>query len=255
MIKSYQTLVLLSSALLLTNMAAATNEYTAKFDLDIDGIADEVMVSKPEQLQEDPDAVVPVNIKISYSSGAHSVNAKLDLDGYTASVFDVSLWRNIPGILVLNYAELSGREPADGYYEIYKWETRLRKMCLYESVIPAQGDKAVPHSGPRYISIRIYNPCIGIGDQKPDSTLEDKDYYQKFLIKTHISKNKVRLYNTPSQTDKSKMYLVKGDEVTISEYRVANGSGWFLVDYFPKQKREKITKWLPDEALDPEINY
>jgi hypothetical protein len=251
MIKNCQIPVLLSSALFFTNAAAANNEYVSELDLDSDGIIDKVIVSKPEQLGEDLNKVVPVNIKITYSSGARSVNARLSLDGFAASVFSVFLWRNIPGILVLNYAELSGSQPADGYYEIYKWEANLKKMCLYESVIPAQRDKAVSQSGPRYISVRVYNPCIGIGDRKPDDGIEDKDYYQKFRIKARLSENVARLYNTPRQDDESRMHLVKGDEVTINEYRISSGRGWFLIDYFSAQKQGKITKWLLDEALDP----
>jgi hypothetical protein len=240
---------ILTATLLFCTSATANGQ---DYDIDGDGIADTLVVSKPPRAGEDPDENVPVQIQINYSSGAPSVNETINLDGYDASVFTVFPWRNTPGILVLNYTEISGRYPAEEY-DIFKWEAGIKKLCLYAGISSPPADRFEKKPASWHRSMRIYSPCIEIGKEKPGAELEDKDYYQKFSVKAQVSIDKAQLYHAPSLTNKSKMYLVKGDKVTINEYKFVNENGWFLIDYFSTEKNEKITKWLLEESLAPSI--
>lgn len=61
-----------------------------------------------------------------------------------------------------------------------------------------------------------------------------------------VVKNKSYLYNNPDG-DKTKLYLIKGDVVSILDRRSSNNKDWYLINY--KGKKE-INMWIKADAVD-----
>ncbi|TCP88663.1 hypothetical protein EDC44_1503 [Cricetibacter osteomyelitidis] len=71
-----------------------------------------------------------------------------------------------------------------------------------------------------------------------------KQYFE--LIKIRYIKNKTFLYN--SFNDKTKMYLIRGDKVSILNQKIdENNQKWYFINY--KGKRE-INMWIKAEDID-----
>lgn len=65
-----------------------------------------------------------------------------------------------------------------------------------------------------------------------------------------IAIDKAPLYDKPKASAKTKMYVVKGDKVTLLDWKEgtdgALGAGWFLIRYHGKKV---IEKWIASDAL------
>ena len=65
--------------------------------------------------------------------------------------------------------------------------------------------------------------------------------------KSGVIKHKVYLYKTPSSKDKTGLYLIKGDIISILNEKNTNGEIWFFVNY--KGKKE-INMWIKADSVD-----
>lgn len=64
-----------------------------------------------------------------------------------------------------------------------------------------------------------------------------------------IQVEKAALYDKPNSAAKTKMYVIKGDSVTLLDWKAKEGGfgeGWFLVRY---QGRKVIEKWIESSSL------
>ncbi len=65
-----------------------------------------------------------------------------------------------------------------------------------------------------------------------------------------IEIDKAPLYDKPKASAKTKMYVIKGDKVTLLDWKAdaegAFGTGWFLIRY---QGKKVIEKWISSDAL------
>ena len=84
---------------------------------------------------------------------------------------------------------------------------------------------------------------------------EEKEYLLlSFLVKKlSISKDKeirikTYLYNNPYDRDKTKLYLIKGDLVSILDEKIdEHGEKWYFINY--KGKKE-INMWIKADSVD-----
>ena len=65
--------------------------------------------------------------------------------------------------------------------------------------------------------------------------------------KSGIVKYKAYLYRNPNSKDKTSLYLIKGDVISILNKKNDNGEMWFFVKY--KGKKE-INMWIKADAID-----
>jgi len=232
--------------------------YEDRIDIDADGTPDTVFIKKNGLDISDGSDISGddflVELKIIFSSGAKSIYLNKWLDFQQASDFTTFLWRNTPGILVLNYSQLSTRQPTDFNYEIYSWVRRFNKLCLHSATNGIPGDKALgEYAYERHV--RLYSDCVGLEEEIPNGYVNDEDYYRKSLVYTFISAKQARLYNSPNDNDKSKMYLIKGDKVKVKDYKYKKNTGtdWFFVEYQSEKKTEPISKWVRGESVEPYV--
>jgi hypothetical protein len=177
-----------------------------------------------------------------------------ELDEVESMNFGLYLWQGTPGILVLNYSNLSTRQPIDFKFEVYNWVRSFNKLCLHSTADGIPKEKSSEGYDPER-RVRLYSDCIGLDEKIPAEEVEDKDYYQKSSVFTFISAKQARLYNSPNDSDKSKMYLVKGDKVKVRDYKYqkSTGTDWFFVGYQSEKKTEPISKWIRGESVKPYV--
>jgi hypothetical protein len=218
-------------------------------DIDADGILDTIVVTKSKT----PDDEVTLNLQIVFSSNAKTVNRTETLDSIDASHFTVYLWRNTPGVLVLDYTNRSTRQASDFRYEVYKWTRSLNKLCLHSTYHGTPPDQLADETHDSTRFVRFYNSCTGLDETTPSLNVSDEDYYRIGAIFTTISDKKAKLYNSPNDNDKSKMYLVFGDKIKVKGYRYIKNSGtdWFFIEYQPDGKPVSIKKWIRGESVEP----
>ncbi|CAD5110599.1 hypothetical protein [Zestomonas carbonaria] len=106
--------------------------------------------------------------------------------------------------------------------------------------------------------------CLGCGqvfrtiyqDKKPieKMVVNDKEsYFDRTQLSSVVSVDKSILFNEPSDSSPTKMYLIKGDSVQLVDYS-DEGNGWYLVRYNHPQKTA-IQKWVHCSDLKVCGNY
>jgi len=220
-------------------------EHHYDYDLDADGVPDIVSMKKSELSHGN----ILAEFQIIFSSGAQGIHLK-ETD---SSYFMVYLWRNTPGVLVLDYTNRFTKQASDFYYEVYRWVQDHNKLCLHSTSSGVPPDQLADevHDSERFV--RLYNGCIGIGETKSVLDINDEDYYRKNPVFTFIST--ARLYNSPNSNDKSNMYLIKGDKVKVKDYKYikSTGTDWFFIEYQAKGRTEPVIKWIQGESIEPNI--
>jgi|GEM_PF-6256418 len=220
-----------------------------EMDLDVDGVPDVLSVSRSQKSDDE----VVIDLRINYSSKAPSVQMSKTIASEEASYFAFYQWQNAPGTLVLDYTNRGTRQPTDFYYEIYRWVGNLNKLCLHSTSSGISPDQLAGETYDSARFVRLYSDCIGLGEGIPARNITDDEYYQKSSAFAYISANKARLYNSPNDKDKTKMYLIKGDKVKVKKYKYTAGRNWYFVEYQPEGKGQPITKWLRGESVDPNV--
>jgi hypothetical protein len=111
----------------------------------------------------------------------------------------------------------------------------------------------------------IDDECVGCGDvarteYNVDNSVRNtwlvtdtKNYWEREIITRHVINDKAWLYNTPDTQDRTKMYLVKNDVVTLKKEQLSeDGVTWFyFIDYQTKNNR-KIAKWIEVNMIEAE---
>lgn len=135
-----------------------------------------------------------------------------------------------------NVKVLSGRL-VSAYRDAGKW---------HEKVFDAEGDR---------LTLLYEDECVGCGyvkrtrwqGDKPDSLLvtDVRGYDARQPLKAKVVADKASLYSASSEDAKTKMYLVKGDEVTLLADAVTGGTFWFFSEYVTASGKV-IRKWVKD---------
>ena len=98
---------------------------------------------------------------------------------------------------------------------------------------------------------------LAIARQLEDEKMVSEAAYIKSKFSTHIeesgpgsirlkvNQNRAWLYDAPSQKARTKMYLIRGDLVTVVDRSKA---GWFEVNYF-KSNGQVVRKWIKEESV------
>ena len=84
---------------------------------------------------------------------------------------------------------------------------------------------------------KINKALVGFYDQEKDSLEPD--------IRT-IAKDRVYLYDKPEEGAKTKMYIIKGDEITLLDLS-GDYYEWILIRY---KGKKHIEKWIKTDDLD-----
>lgn len=86
-----------------------------------------------------------------------------------------------------------------------------------------------------------------VGEQQGDTAT---DYASAPAATATIQVEKAYLHDKPNSTSKTKMYVIKGDTVTLLDWKAKQdgglGDGWFLIRY---QGKKVIEKWIDSSSL------
>lgn len=165
------------------------------------------------------------------------------------------------------------------FYRLYLWNKATGKFQEYQETISnptltpeTKTLSTAQRSGPRWYStdyrfnkgkpyvwsegtmvgtegdlffVKIYN-SVGKLIKKVVADIQDaSDVDDKSVAATRkITVAKAVLYSKPNTASKTKQYLIKGDTVTLLDYRENDdGSEWFLVRFKGKKVIEKWVEW------------
>ncbi|MBN6063289.1 hypothetical protein [Aggregatibacter actinomycetemcomitans] len=67
------------------------------------------------------------------------------------------------------------------------------------------------------------------------------------IAESGVIKSKSYLYKSPNDNDKSKLYLIKGDTVSILDEKSSSDKKWYLINYSGKKD---INMWIKADSID-----
>lgn len=132
------------------------------------------------------------------------------------------------------------------YRDAGKWYNVIYKIATPSSVIVKE----------------LEDKCIGCGivartEFNRDKSVRDtwlvtdaKNYWERKVVIGYVIRNKAWLYNTPIPEEKSRVYLVKNDVVTLKKEQLSeDGITWFYFIEYQANNNRKITKWIEADAV------
>ena len=130
----------------------------------------------------------------------------------------------------------------------YSTEFRAEKGKLYA----AMDTEMIPF-GDAVLDYVVFKNAAGkvtgtkiVGESSDDQAV---DYANAASATATIQVDKAQLYDKPDSAAKTKMYVIKGDKVTLLDWKAKEGGfgeGWFLIRY---QGKKVIEKWLESSSL------
>jgi hypothetical protein len=212
---------------------------TFEVDLDLDGIPDKIQAISAFN------DTFQIKLRIEFSSGVPIINKIISFNEIIEA--GVSSWRKKPGYLLFYTGN------AVYANALYKWNASLKKMCLYATVSGIDNYNKQWSELDKFVM--PHNKCVGFIDDVLRLDLSGHIYSKTFSVKAEIVSDKAALFESPDKSTKSKMYLVKGDVVTLKEYRYSVDNknvpiSWFKIEYFSNKLGRNISKWLESSSID-----
>jgi hypothetical protein len=234
------------SCMLLNAYAAGGYSLDLDLDLDLDGKQDHIEINVPEF--RDMNSVLPLKLHITFASSKNVVDQTIPVIGYYLIYFYPGVWRD--HFLKLNFTNTVSRDAAEFFYEIYKWNDDLKRLCRYikASGIPRNQLARETHASMK--NVEIYMDCNPI-DDLPSQTIDEPDpnFWASSNVHTKVVVDKAYLFNAPGPMSKSKMYLIRGDSVSIKDHRYVKGKDWYRAEYISLSNRPPIVKWIEGRSI------
>jgi hypothetical protein len=221
----------------------------AETDLDLDGIPDKIIIMEISSPLKDDDEV-GFHVKIDFSTKIPPVDAKFLA---IRDEFHVYSWRHKAGYLSIDRTKGTGWK-YDAYHDLYRWEDKYKRMCLYASVYSIFSGPESAASLPKQSYVRAYNGCNEIGNNIPGPEITDQNYWEESNITAKIVIEKAQLYTSPNAKNTSKMYLVKDNLVVIKAHKYVRGEDWYLVSYLRSNNLKPIVKWIKGNAIGLQLS-
>jgi hypothetical protein len=228
------------ASLLFSSSLYGESDYTSDFDGD--GVPDRLTVNAISS-PENPDDVVDYRVQIVFSTNAPPIDIVLSED---PDAFYIASCRQIANCIVIDRTRSFGWK-YDRSYDLYTWDDKYKKMCLHASVYQTMYEPSEPEAAsgmPKQSYVRAYNKCEEIGGNVPGPEITDQSYWNTYNVSAKIVMGKSWLYSSPDVKNKTKMYLIKDDQVTIKEHKYVRGTDWYLVEYMPSKKIKPVSKWI-----------
>jgi len=228
-------------------------EYNLSIDLDFDGKPDKIVVIAPQNSSDDygVEKNIPVSIRIDFGSGKNSFNSVLPVT--SGIVYSLMPYLSNKNYLGLDFTNRISRSPVFIISQIYRWDVSVGKLCLYAEVTGVSGSQLNNEIYPPLKQVKVFDKCMEMADSSPSwGEDEDNGYWKNNTnIKTSITEERAWLYNSPNSSAKTKMYLIKNDQVVIKNYNFSQkeGKDWFLVEFLNTSKNTSIIKWVKGKSI------
>ena len=275
--------IALASLVLISNLvyADAGLQEQAKFPFSFSPVAGKsIRVQKADKGNQ---------ITATLPDGKSQALAEIEADTAEAGQFPVAQVGdfNFDGALDVGIQDGIGYNGVNMFYRVYLWDNgKLKEFgepisnpdlnaqkqtvtssqrsgpAWYTTVFQAQQGKLYPAIdvsmipvGETVLEYAVFKDSNGkitgqkvVGEATGDTAT---DYTTAPSATAEIQIDKAYLYDKPKASAKTKMYVIKGDKVTLLDWQAkstdaALGEGWFLVRY---EGKKVIEKWLDSHAL------
>lgn len=118
----------------------------------------------------------------------------------------------------------------------------------YETVYQFKEGRIIQHIDYSMIDASLFHREIYQGDKRLSSAVvSNQDAESNELLVRKITIDKATLYNQADESTATRMYVIKGDDVTLLDYKEPNMyDGWFFIRF---NGRRVIEKWIRSDAV------
>jgi hypothetical protein len=192
--------------------------------LDFDEQSDKVVISEiPFDKRSKSNDDVNIAIHIELSGSNRTYDSILTLPDVYYMNLQMTTWNN--NYILVDMTNRTSRDAAEMYYRIYKWDGAQERLCLYVEVdgVPKnqlKGELFPSEKNAQFFACANNN---AVEQQRNDNVF------------ARVNIQRAALFVFPKVTSRTKMYLIKNDQVKIKEYvySKSDGKDWFLVEYMP----------------------
>jgi len=220
-------------------------------DLDFDGKPDRITIYYPYGIPEygDENQTVLVGIRVYPSTENKHFDFVLPVELTLFYYLHPYPWNN--NYLLLYLTNTLSRDARSLNYQIYRWDTQEKKLCLYVDVTGVAANQLKNEEYPSFKQVKVFNKCLNMSDSSPSEDMSNDYWKINTNITANITEEKAWLYDSPGSSKKTKMYLVKNNQVVIKDYTFSQEDGvdWFLVEYYNDARKKTIIKWVKGKSI------